>query len=233
LGLEDEIVGITKFCIHPIDKVKNKLIVGGTKNFSLEKILQLNPDLVIANKEENQQQSIMELSKYVPVYTSYVNDFDSALNMIENIGLITDRKIQATEMTSKIENLFDELKVVDFKKKVIYMIWKQPFMTVGKNTFINSMIEKIGLINVFANKESNYPEISESEIINSDADLILLSTEPYKFSEKNFPKFNELLPNAKALVVNGEMFSWYGSRMQLSASYLQSLIYRINDLISE
>ena len=222
LGMKEQIVGKTKFCIHPKIKDDKATIIGGTKNFDIQKIIELKPEIVIANKEENTKDAIEELSKHCPVYVTDVRDIDDALNMIENIGKICDKYSKALEIVDQIENGFEELS----KEKIgsaIYLIWKQPYMTITKNTFINSMMELAGFENIFKHKEGNYPEITEDEIRESGADYILLSNEPYKFTEKHLPKFHTFFPNSKILLVDGEMFSWYGSRMIKSIQYFNQL----------
>jgi len=222
LGLENEIIGKTRFCIHPEIENDKTAIIGGTKNFDIQKIIDLKPEIVIANKEENTKDGIEELSKYCPVYVTDVTDIDSALNMIENMGKICDKYSKANQIVEKIEAGIEELS----NEKIgsaIYLIWKQPFMTVSKNTFINSMMELAGFDNIFKDKEGNYPEITEEEIKESNANYILLSTEPYKFTEKHLPKFSTLFPNSKTIIVDGEMFSWYGSKMLKSINYFKEL----------
>ena len=225
LGLENELAGITKYCIFPEEKVSKLNKIGGTKNPDLQKIIDLKPDLVIANKEENQKEHIEFLrASNIPVYVTYIDDYDSALNMIENIGMITDRKSKANSITRAIDEKFDNFESQVNVKKVAYMIWKQPYMTIGKNTFINSMLTKIGFENVFENYEGNYPVITQDDIIKSETEFIFLSTEPYKFSEKHIHQFQKIKPDAKIVIVEGDKFSWYGSRMLLAADYFQNLV---------
>ncbi len=223
LGLDKKIVGITKFCVHPKNRIENVPKVGGTKDFSVSRIIDLQPTLVIANKEENPKDSVLFLAEKVPAFITDVNDFDSALAMIAQVGKVTDTQEKAWQIIHEIENAFIHFPVRQQKVKAIYLIWKKPYMTINRHTFIHAMMEKAGFENVFSGKSDNYPVISENEIVQSGADIILLSSEPYRFTEKHIPGFQELLPNAEIRLVDGEMFSWFGSRMRLAAEYFHEL----------
>ncbi len=223
LGLEKEIVGITKFCVHPAEKIKTVQKIGGTKDFNIEKIIELQPDLVIADKTENKKDAVLKLAEKVPVFVTEVYDFASALRMITQIGVITNKQTQATSLHNTIQLQFNELMVKKPYKKAIYMIWRKPYMTINGNTFINAMMEKAGFENVFAGKPDNYPVITEDDIKNSKAEIVLLSSEPCHFTRKHIPEFQSMLPTAEIRLVNGEMFTWYGSRMRLAAEYFSSL----------
>lgn len=222
LGLEDEIVGITWFCIHPKEKVKNKTKIGGTKNLKIDKIKLLNPDLIIANKEENEKAQIEELAKNFPVWISDISDFDDSLAMIRQIGEITGKEEKAAFIAEKIKTSFQHIPKAP-PLKTLYFIWKDPYMTVGADTFINFMLDKIGLKNICA-AETRYPEISVEKIKELNPDLVLLSSEPYPFKEKHIEELKLLLPDAKILLVDGEMFSWYGSRLLKAPEYLKGFI---------
>jgi ABC-type Fe3+-hydroxamate transport system substrate-binding protein len=221
LGLEREIVGITKFCIHPRDKVKNVDRVGGTKKFDFDKIIALKPDLIIGNKEENYKEGIEELQKKFTVWMSDINDIYDALFMIQSIGEITGKEEKAYEIAFEIKKDILSFKT-GLKKKVLYLIWKNPYMTIGSDTFIQNMLQIAGFENVFKN-HSRYPELSEADIINAEPEIILLSSEPYPFSDQHIKEFKQLCPKAKVVLVDGEMFSWYGSRLRFSKNYFKEL----------
>lgn len=226
LGLDRRIVGITKFCVHPAEKVKDKTIVGGTKNFNFEKIASLEPDLIIANKEENYKEGIESLRKHYPVWVSDIQNLDDACEMMAQIGEITDKKIPATRIVKRIQGSFRTLR----KGKRIhaaYFIWRNPYMTVGIDTFIHNIMLRAGLKNVFSDKK-RYPVVTEYELQRANPDVILLSSEPYPFTEKHIEEFKAICPNAKILLVDGELFSWYGSRLKYSVAYLKDLQERIN-----
>ncbi|MCB9175105.1 MAG: ABC transporter substrate-binding protein [Flavobacteriales bacterium] len=228
LGLEDEVVGITKFCIHPKKWFDNKQRVGGTKTLDIKKIKALKPDLIIANKEENTKEQIFELQKLFPVWTSNISTLDESLEMITQIGIMTSTSTLALEICKKIEHDFERLANLHFKaKSTLYFIWKRPYMTVGKNTFIHCMMQQVGFNNV-VDSDKNYPELSNKQIMSYNPQLILLSSEPYPFKEKDMLEFKNLCPNAQIVLVDGEMFSWYGSRLTKTVDYLIDLYSKIN-----
>ncbi|MDB5230594.1 MAG: iron transporter [Chitinophagaceae bacterium] len=223
LGLNEEVAGITKFCIHPPEWYKNKTRIGGTKNINTKKIKELNPDLIIANKEENVKEQIEELEKHFPVWTSDVNNLDDALDMIISIGAVTAKERAAQEIATSIRKKFSKLNDDEFYPyKTVYLIWKDPYMTVGGDTFIHNMLENAGLHNVFITS-TRYPEVTVKDLKENDTELILLSSEPYPFKEKHIEELQEQLPEAKILLVDGEMFSWYGSRLLKAPAYFLNL----------
>lgn len=225
LGLEKNLVGITKFCIHPDSVFHNVQKVGGTKNLRLDLIRSLSPDLIIANKEENVKEQIEELSAEFNLLLTDVNTFDEAIEMIHTIGAMTNTKECADRMVSEVQEAFSSLIHSGTKKRVIYLIWRDPFMAAGTNTFIHSMIEKIGLVNCIS--AERYPELSVREMQEFNPDYILLSTEPYPFKEEHKKEFMPLSEN-KIIVVDGEMFSWYGSRLKLAPVYFKQLLKELH-----
>lgn len=224
LGLENKIVGITKFCIHPKEKVKQIIKIGGTKNFNFERIDALNPDLIIGNKEENYQEGIEKLAARYPVWVSDIMDLEDALQMILEIGKITHTTTKAEEINSQIRKDFDELILnePDRKLKLAYLIWRKPFMAVGNQTFIQTMLEQCDFENVFA-PFNRYPEISFEQLQSANPEVILLSSEPYPFKEKHIAELQIICPDAKICLVDGEMFSWYGSRLLQAVAYFKNL----------
>jgi ABC-type Fe3+-hydroxamate transport system substrate-binding protein len=223
LGLEDKVVGITKFCIHPHHWKKSKKIIGGTKKIDIEKIKALNPDLIIGNKEENTKEDIEALEKLAPVWLSDIYNLEDSIKMIKDIGQITNSFEIAKGICEKIETNFSNFKPIEDETRVAYLIWNKPYMLAGKNTFINDILEKIGFQN-FTN-ESRYPiwEPNATKI----PELILLSSEPYPFNEVHVEEIQKQFPNSKILLVNGEYFSWYGSRLIISCDYFSTLINKI------
>ena len=222
LGLEDKVVGITKFCIHPASWFKNKQRIGGTKNINFKAIEKLKPDLIIANKEENTQREIEKLMNLYPVWVSDIGNLEDALRMIVDVGELTNTKKRAIEIAKNIKADFSGFESL-INKSAAYIIWNNPIMTINKTRFINDMLKRNGLINVFAEKAKEYPEISKDELIRANPEIILLSSEPFPFKEKHLQVFNEICPSAKVILVDGEFFSWYGSRLQKSVSYFSTL----------
>jgi ABC-type Fe3+-hydroxamate transport system substrate-binding protein len=223
LGLADRIVGVTKFCIHPNEQVKSKTIVGGTKNFKLDVIDQLQPDLIIGNKEENYKEGIESLQQKYPVWMSDIYTLEDSLDMMQQLGTLTGTETKASALIQTIKKGFINLKPAKPTIRTAYFIWRGPYMAVGSNNFIDHVLQQSGFENVFTELE-RYPEISPEQLREVNPELILLSSEPYPFKQKHITEFQELCPQATIKVVDGEMFSWYGSRLQMAPSYLQEVI---------
>lgn len=220
LGLDSQIAGITKFCVHPNQWHQTKIRVGGTKNFAFDIIDSLNPDLIIANKEENYLEGVNHLQQKYPVWVSDIQTIEEALKMITDIGELTGKTERATEMASGIQNAFTKIKPHK-PLTTLYLIWKGPWMAAGKDTFIDTMLSQIGLIN--AVDATRYPELTDSTIRELNPQVVMLSSEPFPFAEKHLAEMQSLLPSAKIMLVDGEMFSWYGSRLLKAPSYFSGL----------
>ena len=221
LGLADQVVGATKFCIHPKERVRETRKIGGTKNFKLSVIDELQPDLIIGNKEENYQEGIEQLQEKYPVWMSDIADLDDALAMIRGIGSITGKADQASAIAERIQSDFDALSSASIIRRTLYFIWQDPHMVAGKGTFIDEMMLKAGFDNVI--QEDRYPSVTEDDIKRLNPEVVLLSSEPFPFKEKHVQMYRKLLPEAKVKLVNGEMFSWYGSRLLKVIPYLKAL----------
>jgi ABC-type Fe3+-hydroxamate transport system substrate-binding protein len=222
LGLDEEVVGITKFCVHPKSWFKNKTKVGGTKRLNIEQIKMLKPDLILANKEENNQEEVEELAEHFTVWISDIKTIADGLEMILQIGTIVGKETESLRLMNDITNGFSALKKVAKPLSVAYFIWRNPWMTVGNDTFIHDVIEHLGWHNVYQDR-TRYPNTSLEELKEKQTDLILLSSEPYPFKEKHIEEIQLQLPKTKIILIDGEMFSWYGSRMKLAAHYLLGL----------
>jgi ABC-type Fe3+-hydroxamate transport system substrate-binding protein len=217
LGLDSEVIGITKFCIHPAAWFRVKQRIGGTKQLNLELIRSLNPDLIIGNKEENTKEDIEALAKEFPVWMSDISTFDDALSMIDVLGDIVNRKDEAELLVEEITEAFTPLENLGQQKTFLYFIWDEPAFVAGKNTFIDSMLTKIGFQN--ACEQSRYPSLSD--VAPATVDHIFLSSEPFPFKSEHVNKFQAIFPNAQIHLIDGEMCSWYGSRMKLAATYFE------------
>lgn len=223
LGLDEEVVGITKFCVHPGEWFRTKKRVGGTKTVHIDIVKSLQPDLVIANKEENTKEQIEELSALFPTWVSNIQTIEEGLQMIQQVGLMVDKPTKANELTKDIRQGFAQLKKALQPKRVAYFIWRKPWMCAGGDTFISDMIHSAGWQNVLADK-MRYPEVTLEELQDKHIDLVLLSSEPYPFKDAHIAEIKAALPNTEVKLVDGEMMSWYGSRMKLATAYLQQLI---------
>ncbi len=225
LGLEDEVVGITKFCVHPTKWREEKEIIGGTKQQHLDKIRDLKPDLIIASKEENVKHYVEKLSKICPVYVSDVNGFDTALEMMSDIGELTGMSEKTREINQNIRQKFDSVKKPTSNIKIAYCIWKSPWMWAGADTFISKMLGYCGFENII--QKNRYPEIEMSEIIKDNPDYIFLSSEPFPFQSQHIEELKVEFPDTEFIIVDGEMFSWYGSRMLKAPEYFNSLLNQL------
>lgn len=224
LGLGETVVGITKFCIHPNEWFRDKARIGGTKKINFDAVKALNPDLILGNKEENDKQDIEKLSNSYPVWMSDIFNLEDAINMIQSIAVLTSTEAKAIGLIDQIKAGFSELKTTSLcKPRVIYLIWKKPYIAAGRNTFINEMIEKAGFENCIENPESRYPELDIESIAHHRPDYIFLSSEPFPFKKEHCEEIDKQAPNSHSILVDGEMFSWYGSRLILAYDYFNNL----------
>jgi ABC-type Fe3+-hydroxamate transport system substrate-binding protein len=224
-GLDREVAGITKFCIHPDEWFRTKTRVGGTKNVNFNKIEDINPDLIICNKEENKESDGKALMEKYRVWTSDIHNLDDALNMITSLGDITNKEDEAQELTHQIKRNFDELRHTKTKpSRALYLIWKTPYMAAGKDTFIDYMLSQCNFINVCDASLGRYPELTPEQIKSLNPQVIMLSSEPYPFTEKHLAEFTSYYPDTLPVLVDGEYFSWYGSRLLNAPEYLKSVI---------
>ncbi len=222
LGLNEQVVGITPFCVHPQQWHTSKQRIGGPKKLHVEDIISLKPDLVIAGKEENIKEQIEAIANHAPVFLTDVITIEDALKMIDDVSVLTGMHNRGCELIKQIKTAMDSFKPIAIRKAV-YVIWKAPYMCVGGDTFIHYMMGMAGFINVFA-QQLRYPVISVEDMINSGAEIIILSSEPYPFKEIHAAELRALLPqHIKIILADGEMFSWYGSRMLEAVDYFKAL----------
>lgn len=223
LGLEEQVVGITKFCIHPQRWFRTKARVGGTKTVHIDRVQALQPDLIIANKEENVQEQIEALRAIAPVWVSDIRSLDHNLEMIQQIGQLTGTEHKAQAMVQQLTADFATLPLSScISKKVAYLIWYNPVMAAGDDTFIHEVLNRIGMVNVLEGQQ-RYPELTMEALQQLQPELLLLSSEPFPFAEKHIKIFQEHLPDTTIMLVDGELFSWYGSRMLHAVTYFNKL----------
>lgn len=220
LGLSEEVIGITKFCIHPSEWFQTKTRIGGTKTVNIELVKSLQPDLIIANKEENTKEDIEQLRLIAPLWMSDIFTLEDALTMIQTVGVLTGKEANAQALVNQISTNFSQLpKLTQPLKKCAYFIWRDPYMIAGKNTFIDDMLKYCGVEN--CTSEERYPEWDvTNEVI---PEILLLSSEPYPFKQKHIDELSNIYPTSKVLLVDGELFSWYGSRLLHSPGYFTEL----------
>ena len=225
LGLGDRVVGITKFCIHPQEWFRTKNRVGGTKDVDFEKIKSLQPDLIIGNKEENEKTNIESLKSIAPIWMSDIFTLEDSLRMINQLGEILNVEEKSTEIVNSIQRNFEKIKYQNtqlFKNRptVLYLIWRNPFLAAGKSTFIDDMLSRCGFVNYI--DENRYPAINLEN--SKSPNYIFLSSEPYPFKGIHIEELQNIYPTSIIKLVDGEMFSWYGSRLMKSANYFLELI---------
>lgn len=222
LGLDDRVVGITRFCERPADWFYKKARVGGTKDPDTSRIAGLKPDLILGNAEENTKKSIHELEVQYPVWISDVSTLDEALEMMLEIGRLTYREDTARDWVHRIQKRFEEYNSPSKKLRVLYLIWKNPWMAAGRANFINDMLVKAGFENVISDPESRYPSLTSSDIIDLNPDVIFLSSEPFPFNDKHVDEVQKEF-KSNALIVDGAAFSWYGTRLLHSPSHFEEI----------
>jgi ABC-type Fe3+-hydroxamate transport system substrate-binding protein len=227
MGLEEEVVGITKFCIFPKEWAKSKKKIGGTKNAKIDEILALKPDLIIANKEENEKGTLELLQQFCPVWISDVRSLDAALDMIQKVSVLTGVEAAGFKMHDAIKQSFDALKPVLKGKRILYAIWRDPWMFAGADTFIGDIIVRTGAINVIEATEDRYPVLSLDHVKDLNADVVLLSSEPYPFKQKHILELHGAGIKSQVIMVNGAFFSWYGSHLLGTVSYLENKFVKI------
>lgn len=228
LGLEEEVVGLTRFCERPEHWRSEKTIVGGTKQVDIDTVRALNPDLVLANHEENTREDVAALDEIAPVFVTEVKTVPEALDMIRTVGTLTGTSDQTSTLAGRIISRFDALP--DFPPlRAAYLIWREPYMTVGGDTFVHDVMKRGDLINAFGD-ETRYPEITLEILANTNLDVVLCASEPFPF-HKNQDKFTgdirEAMSDTPVAVVDGQPFSWYGPRLLETPSYLNTLRERL------
>lgn len=231
LGLEDALVGITKFCVHPVHLKATKAIVGGTKNVKFDKIKALQPDIIICNKEENTKEIVDELSTICPVWVTDIYTIEDNNQMISDFGEIFNKRTNAQKWIDKINFVYHDFQnFIQNKpiKKVAYFIWAKPYMVAGSNTFINELLKLNHFQNIYESKEGRYPEIELKKIrLEGDPDFVFLSSEPFPFKDEHAFEIGRFTHHAITFFVDGEMFSWYGSRLVKAFQYFKDLHNRI------
>lgn len=224
LDLEANINGRTRFCVHPGEKVNKVPVIGGVMGLNFHEIKKIEPDLILASKEENAKGEIMELSRDFPVWLSDVHNLTDALSMIQSIGSICDRQEKARAIIRQIEEEFRSLEhIPENIVRVVYLIWKNPLYTINSDTFIHDMLKKAGVENVFASKQESYPIINEKKIRDKKPDYLFLPSEPYRFNDLDVKNFGHKFPKVEIKRVDGEYFTWYGSHLIRAPSYFKQL----------
>ncbi|PAP78878.1 hypothetical protein BSZ37_19870 [Rubrivirga marina] len=229
LGLDAEVVGLTRFCVHPEGWNERKQIVGGTKNVRVDRVRELAPDLVIANKEENVREQVEALQAIAPVFVTDVPDVDGALRMTRSVGGLVDRAAEADRLADAVAAGFARLGAEAegaVPLRALYLIWRDPWMTVGDDTIIADVLRRGGVENAAVGHQ-RYPTLSPDQFAALAPDVVLLSSEPYPFGPAHVAEVQALAPRAQVELVDGEPFSWYGSRLLRAPDALDDLRRRL------
>ncbi|ANX05566.1 hypothetical protein PG2T_08815 [Immundisolibacter cernigliae] len=222
LGAGERVVGVTKFCVHPAQARASRRSVGGTKTPDIERIRALTPDLVLANREENRAQDVAAIAAFAPVYVTEANTVAQALAMARAVGFALGAEAAAARIAADVEAAFSELPRLD-GLRCAYLIWRRPWMAAGGGSFIDDVLRRLGLANVFAGRP-RYPEVTAADLATAAPDVVLLSSEPYPFKPAHAQELADVLPQARILPVDGEMFCWPGSRLLAAAGYFHELL---------
>lgn len=222
LGLDQEVVGLTKFCVHPREKWKSLPRIGGTKSVKIEKVRDLQPDLIIANKEENTKEDVEALRAFTKVVVTEINSVPQAFEMLLQVGGLTGRMQEAQSLHDELLSLWEAHRGMAMGEKVAYAIWEKPLMLAGQNTFIHAVLEWFGWENVV--RGDRYPEMTHDDLIALQPQRLMLSSEPFPFKEKHLEAYREYLPQTRIELVDGEAFSWYGSRMRITVDCVKGLL---------
>ncbi|MGQ9863953.1 MAG: helical backbone metal receptor [Bacteroidia bacterium] len=224
LGLRGRIVGRTRYCIHPKGLVEKVAVVGGTKKVEFTVLKALDPDLIIAQEEENTQEIVEKASVVAPVYVTRVRTVSQAIENVYKLGDLTDRREAGAFLAQEITHAWAALPQFPPNTSVLYFIWRKPYMVAGGDTYIGDVLRRLGTTNVAASIEGRYPQLSEAQIAQLAPALIFLSDEPFPFREKHKEEVGRLVPSAQIFLVRGEFFSWYGARMLLAPAYFQEVV---------
>jgi len=228
LGLKESVVGRTPFCIHPKEEVDQVKRVGGTKTVNIEKILSEQPTHIVLNMDENKLELFEALKEEdVEIIVTHPDKPEDNLDLFDLFGYIFSRETEANQIANNFKKKLDKLAKNADKfemRKVLYLIWRDPWMSVSEDTYISKMLKLIGWQTMPIINEKRYPVFTPKELAQLDYELCLLSSEPYPFKEKHVTEINSIKPSlSDVLLVDGEKLSWYGSRSLKGIDYLYEL----------
>lgn len=226
LGAGGRVVGRTDYCCEPADEVESVATVGGTKTIRIERVERVQPDLILAVKEENDREQVEALRARWPVVVLDPVDVDSAIDGIECTGTAIGQAEDGREMADEIRRQFAELPDAA-GIRVAYLIWRKPWMVAGPGTYIDDLLTRLGFVNVAGGlpaKEGRYPALDATRLKELRPAFLLASSEPFPFSDKHIPELREAVPSAEPVLVDGQAFSWHGSRMRHATGVFRELI---------
>lgn len=235
LGLDDRLVGVTRYCTEPSASVAQKPKVGGQKNPDLQKIQSLEPDLIVANVEENRREDVDALAAMgIAVYTTYPRTVEEGIAMIRDLGRVTGTEETAEVMACSLEKVYLEVFAEAASHqpvRVFCPIWRRPYMSINRDTYVHDVLRSCGGENIFAGKLERYPQISLKEVADLQAEVVLLPDEPYRFLPRHmrdFEPFEDTIPalrTGRTHFVDGKLLSWYGPRIGESLRTLRPLLH--------
>lgn len=229
LGLDERLVGRTRYCIHPAPQIDAVAVVGGTKKIDFDGMTACAPDLIIAEKEENRREDVEALAQRWPVYVCDIQNLEQASDAIGVLGRLTGQDMTADQLVQRIEQAWQGIAKLRQPLRVLYLIWRKPWMAAGQDTYINAVLQRAGMSNVALALPGRYPQIDSAELAALKPDVCLLSSEPYPFEHKHAEELARLMPGTHMQLVDGEMFSWYGARMLMAARYLGELVTALDE----
>lgn len=233
-GLGEQIVGVTNFCVEPPDKVKEKARVGGTKSFSVERVKELEPDLVIANAEENREEDIRQLLRAgLSVFMTFPRTVHGAINMMRRLADVTGAQEAARPIIAEAEAALQEARAANQGRRplrVFCPIWRRPWMTIGQDTYMHDFLLACGGINIFADRHDRYPRIELEEMSRRIPEVIILPSEPYHFTMRHAQEFSKFahvpaVQEQRIYVLDGKHLAWYGPRIATSLRFVRNLLW--------
>ena len=236
LGLGEQIVGVTKFCVAPAEAVASIPKVGGTKNPDIRALLKLEPDFVVANAEENRREDVERLKdRAIPVFTTYPKTVASAAESILKLARAVQRERRADAIVRRVVRAVSEIEAglgpwSKLRLRVFCPIWKKPWMTFNGDTYAHDVLRMMGFNNVFASAGDRYPRITLEEALARRPDLVLLPDEPYEFGPRDVEEMKAMLPSGlsrRVLLVSGRDLHWYGVHMVRGLKALGARLSRV------
>lgn len=225
LGLGPRVVGCTRYCLHPAEGLEGVLRVGGTKDADVEAILELGPELVLANCEENTREIIESLERHVPVWAAFPRTVDAAIADLQQMAGLLGASEAARAWVARIELERRRVHRARHPARVSYLIWRKPWMRISADTFIASLLAEAGWRLALPPTEERFPVVQPSELAAANPDRVLLSSEPFPFARSHLEELVAAtgLPAERFCLVDGENLSWHGSRMARGMAYLAGL----------
>lgn len=230
LGRGADLVGVTEWCVHPAEGVRSIEKLGGTKNPRVARIVELAPDLVLMNEEENRREDAEALARAgIACLPTFPRDVQGTADMVRDIGVALDRTQRAEEIARDIEQRAERVRSSARHASPVrfaYLIWRKPWMSVNADTFASTLLTQAGGINVFAASTDRYPEITAQDLATAAPDLVLLCTEPFPFKDVHKDELARAtdLPRQRFVIADGEYLSWHGSRTPAGIDYAAELI---------